>query len=91
MVEYRPLTLSTGQPDVDMVSTKTRFGMSLRMVMRDGRWKMIATNSRNGLSKTIDAGRRETPEQIRTMMLAMATASRQYGVEWLDTPVDEVA
>lgn len=82
MKEYKPLKLSNGQRDIDMKSTTTSLGVSLRMVMRNSDWKMIAYNCRNGLSRTIDAGKRDTPEQIDTMMTAMVTACRQYGVEW---------
>ena len=84
MPEYKPLVLKSGQKDIDMATTATRFGMSIRMTMRNGNWKMVAYNNRNGLSKTIDAGRRDTPEQIETMVTAMVNVCRQYGVEWLD-------
>lgn len=84
MREYKKLNLKSGQADIDMTSTTTKMGVRLKMVMRDSRWKMIAYNSRNGLSKTIDAGLRDTPDQINTMVTSMVTACRQYGVEWLD-------
>ena len=84
MREYKTLTLKSGQADVDMTSTMTRLGVQLRIVMRDSNWKMVAYNTRNGLSRTIDAGRRDTPEQINTMMTSMITACKQYGGEWTD-------
>lgn len=83
MLEYKPLTLWNGQADVDMRTTMTKRGVSLRITMHGSEWKMEAINSRNGLSKTIDAGLRDTPEQITTMISSMNTASRQFGVEWL--------
>lgn len=82
MSEYKPLVLKNGQRDIDMSTTATRFGVSIQMVMRNNEWKMIAHNSRNGLSKTIDAGLRDTPEQIETMITSMVNVCRQYGVEW---------
>lgn len=84
MSEYKPLVLKSGQRDIDMMTTTTRLGMSIHMTMRNSNWKMTAHNSRNGLSKTIDAGLRDTPDQIETMITAMVNVCRQYGVEWLD-------
>lgn len=84
MSEYKPLVLKNGQKDIDMMTTATKFGMHIKMTMRNSDWKMVAYNSRNGLSKTIDAGRRDTPDQIETMLTSMVNVCRQYGVEWVD-------
>ena len=71
--------------DGEVRSTKREDGLFLMMVTRGERWQIVAANEATRHSKVLDAGMRNTAEEVGTLIQSMRCACAMYGVDWIDS------